>query len=85
MGIWPKEKDLIKWINSMWNPKGHYNLQLGLKGLFTIIFFNQEDIDRVMEGGPYFFFLAGLSLRPWKEHFNPETEDMIATLVWIFL
>ena len=40
VGIWPKDKDLIKWINGVWNPKGHYNIQLGSKGFFTIIFFN---------------------------------------------
>ena len=38
-----------------------------------------------MEGGPYFFFLAGLYLRPWKERFNPETEDMTVAPVWIHL
>ena len=62
VGIWPKEKDLIKWISSVWNPKGHYDLQLGSKGFFTIIFFNQEDRDQILEGGPYFFFSAGLYL-----------------------
>ena len=40
VGIWPKEKDLVKWINSVWNLKGHYDLHLGSKGFFTIIFFN---------------------------------------------
>ena len=85
MGIWPKEKDLVKWINGVWNPKGHYDLQLGSKGFFTIIFFNQEDRDRVMEGGPDFFFSAGLFLRLWKERFNPETEDMTLAPVWIRL
>ena len=85
MGIWPKEKDPIKWINGVWNPKGHYNLQLGSKGFFTIIVFNQEDRDRLMQGSPYFFFSAGLYLCPWKERFNPETEDMMVALVWIFL
>ena len=38
-----------------------------------------------MEGGPYFFFSAGLFLRPWKERFNPETEDMTVAPVWIRL
>ena len=56
VGVWPKEKDRVRWIQSTWKPKGHYDLQLGAKGFFTIIFFNQEDWDRVLEGGPYFFF-----------------------------
>ena len=85
VGVWPKEKDLIKWISSVWNPKGHYDLQLGSKGFFTIIFFNQEDKDRILEGGPYFFFSAGLYLCPWKERFNPETEDLTVAPVWIRL
>ena len=38
-----------------------------------------------MEGGPYFFFSAGLYLCPWKEPFNPEIEYMMVTLVWIHL
>ena len=40
VGICPKEKDLIRWISGVWNPKGHYDLQLCSKGFFTIIFFN---------------------------------------------
>ena len=85
MGIWLREKDLIEWINGVWKPKGHYDLRLGSKGFFTIIFFNQEDRDRILEGGPYFFFSAGIFLRPWKERFNPETEDMMVAPVWIHL
>ena len=85
IGIWPKEKDLVKWINGLWNHKGHYNLQLGSKGFFTIIFFNQEDRDRILEGGPYVFFSTGLFLRPWKECFNLEMEDMTVALVWMRL
>ena len=40
VGIWPKEKDLFKRINSLCNPKWHYELHVGSKGFFTIIFFN---------------------------------------------
>ena len=85
VGVWPKEIDLVRWTSSVWNLIGHYDLQLGSKGFFTIIFFNQEDRDKILEGGPYFFFSTGLYLRPWKEHFNPETEDMTVTPVWILL
>ena len=69
----------------MWKSKGYHDLQLGAKFFFTIIFFNQEDRDRVSEGGSYFFFSAGLYLRPWREHFNPESEDLTVALVWIIL
>lgn len=43
LGLWPSERALIAWIHVVWKPKGHYDLQLGAKGFFTIIFFNLED------------------------------------------
>jgi hypothetical protein len=53
LGLWPSEKDLVKWIQHWWNPKGHYDLQLGSKGFFTIILHNLE---------PYFYNSTGLFL-----------------------
>ena len=84
IGVWMKEIDLVWWIQGTWKNKGHYELHLGAKGFFTIIFFNQEDRDRVLEGGGYLFF-SRLYLRPWKERFNPETKDLMVALVWIRL
>ena len=43
VGIWPLEKALVWWINNTWKPKGGYDLRLGAKGFFTIIFYNVED------------------------------------------
>ena len=85
LGLWPSEKVLIAWINAVWKPKGHFDLQLGAKGFFTIVFFNLEDRTRIFEGGPYFFNSAGLYLRIWKERFNPDLEDLSIVPVWIRL
>lgn len=63
LGLWPSERDLIKWIQHWWKPKGHYELQLGSKGFFTIILHNLEDRNRIFDGGSYFFNSAGLFLR----------------------
>ena len=85
MGLWPSEKSLITWIRAVWKPKGHYDLQLGSKGFFTVIFLNMEDRNIIFEGGPYFLNSAGLFLRLWKELFNSETEDLTIAPVWIRL
>lgn len=85
LDLWPSEKALIAWIYAVWKPKGHYDLQLGAKGFFTIVFFNLEDRTRIFEGGPYFFNSAGLFLRIWKERFNPDLEDLSIVPVWIRL
>jgi hypothetical protein len=75
LGLWPSERDLIKWIQYWWKPRGHYDLQLGSKGFFTIILHNLEDRNRIFDGGPYFYNSAGLFLRFWTEKFSPEKED----------
>jgi hypothetical protein len=85
LGLWPSERDLIKWIQYWWKPKGHYDLQLGSKGFFTIIFHNLEDRNRIFDGGPYFYNSAGLFLRFWTEKFSPEKEDFAHAPVWIRL
>ena len=68
--IWPTEKTLVWSINTTWKPQGHCDLQLEEKGFFMIIFFNEEERNRIFDNGPYFLNSAGLFLRPWKERFN---------------
>ena len=83
VGIWPTKKTLVWWINSTWKPHGHFDLQLGAKGFFTIIFFNEEDKTKIFENGPCFYNSVGLFLRPWKETFDPNKENMTIAPVWI--
>ena len=75
MGIWPTERSLLHWISTKWKPKAHFDIQLGSKGFFTIIFTLLEDKDRVLEGGPYFFNFVDLFLRNWVECFNLDLEN----------
>ena len=85
VGVWPMEKGLICWINHHWKPKGGYELRLGTKGFFTVVFYILEDKNRVFEGGPYFYNLVGLYLTFWKEQFNPDKEDLSIALPWLRL
>ena len=85
IGLQPSEKALIWSINSKWKPKGHYDSHLGSKCFFTVSFISQEDRNRIIDDGPYFYYSASLFLRPWKEKFCPEKEDMRIAPVWIRL
>ena len=85
VGIWPPEKTLIWWINTTWKPNGNYDLQLGAKGFFTIIFLNLEDKKRVFHGGHYFKNLVGLYLTLWKERFNRDKVDLSVALLYLRL
>jgi hypothetical protein len=50
LGLWPSEWDLVKWIQHWWKPKGHYEMQMGSKGFFTIILHNLEDRNHIFDG-----------------------------------
>lgn len=85
IGAWPIEKELIKWIQQRWQPKGHTDLKLGAKSFFTVIFSNMEDKERIFEDGPYFFNNVGLFIRHWDECYNPDQEKLLAALIWVWL
>ena len=71
VGICPTKNTLVWWINTTCKPQGNYDMQLGEKVFFMIIFFNEEDRTRIFDNGPYLFNSVGLLLIPWKQWFNP--------------
>jgi hypothetical protein len=75
LGLWLSKKDQARWIKAWWNLKGDYELQLSSKGFFTVIFYNPEDNDMIIEVEPYLYNLAGLYLRFWTVCFCPEKEN----------
>ena len=83
VGVWPSEKALFWWINTTCKPHGTYDLELGSKGFFTVIFFNLEDRDQIFVGGPYLFYFVGLLLKPCKEIFCPDKGDLRIAPFWI--
>lgn len=51
VGIWPYKKNMVWWINNTWKPQGHYDLQLGVKSFFMVIFFKRKtNLGSSMEG-----------------------------------
>eukprot|EP00253_Pinus_taeda_P008691 PITA_08691 len=85
IGYWPPEKELYRWIDQKWKPRGHIDLKLGAQGFFTAIFTNVEDRNRIFEGGPYFMNNAGLFMKFWEERYNPEKEKLLEAPLWVRL
>lgn len=83
MGLWPTKKVLQAWIKYHWKPKGGIFLHLGSKGFFIVVITNIEDKDKVFEGGPYFYAVAGLYIWPWMMNFVPERETFTSVSVWV--
>lgn len=46
---------------------------------------NIEDKYKIFEGGPYFFTVARLYMRPWVMNFVPEKETFTSVPVWVRL
>ena len=85
MGSWPMEQVLHGWIEGKWNPKSHYDLYLGSKSFFTIIFHHLEEKASVEDGRPYFFNSLGMYLRNWVEIFFLEKEYFSWAPFWIIM
>lgn len=85
VGFWTSEKELVKWIQQRWNPKGQIDLKLGAKGFFIVVFSNLEDKERTFKGGPYFMNNVGLFMRHWEDYYNPDQEKMLEAPIWVRL
>ena len=63
--IWPIKKDLIWWINTKWKPLGNYDIKVGAKGFFNIIFTSMEDNNTIFNNGFHLFNFVGLDIKFW--------------------
>lgn len=65
--------------------KRTYRPQAGGQGIFTVIFANLEDKERIFEEGPHFMNNTGLFMRYWEDRYNPDEEKIMAAPIWVRL
>ena len=63
MAIWPRESDIILWIQIKWKPKAPFDIRLCTKGFFTKIVKDLDDHKHILDGGCYFMNIVGLFMR----------------------
>ena len=61
-GFWPSSYDLHNWIYTNWTT--NCQILLCSKGFFVVQFESQEDYQKIIEQGPWFWGRAGLFLTP---------------------
>lgn len=76
-GFWLRSYDLHNWIYSNWTT--NYQILLCSKGFFIVQFELQEDCQKVITQGPWFWGRAGLFLTPWFPEFDANT--MVVTKI----
>ena len=72
-------------LTQLWKPSGRMDcVNLGY-GFFLIRFYAKEDLDFVLQKGPWFIGDHFLSLRPWEPFFKPSTASVSTIAVWVRL
>ena len=68
-GLWPRSTNLYQWIHSTWT--NNTKVFFYSKGFFIILFAFNEDYQKVLTEGPWFWGKGGLFLTPWFPDFDP--------------
>jgi len=82
-GYWPRSYDLHKWIYTNWTID--CQILLCSKGFFIVQFEKQEDCQKVITQGPWFWGRAGLFITPWFPEFDANSMVVTKMPVWVRL
>lgn len=65
----------------LWRPTGHMDYVDLTHGFFLVRFYTKEDLDSVLDKGPWFIGDFFLSLRSWEPFFKPSTASVSSIAV----
>lgn len=82
-GLWPCTADLYQWLHSNWT--NNCKVLLCSKGFFIVLFAFDEDYQKALTAGPWFWGSAGLFLTPWFPDFDPATAVITRLPIWVRL
>nr|POE58016.1 uncharacterized protein CFP56_76991 [Quercus suber] len=72
-------------LNLLWKPSGRIDLvRLGY-GFYSVRFTLKEDLNAVLEKGPWFIGGHFLAIRPWEPLFKPAIANVNSIAVWVRL
>lgn len=77
-GFWLRPKYLYQWVYSLLIT--NCDLYLCFKGFFIIQFDTQQDMEKFLNEGPWFWGRVGLFVTPWFPKFN-ETTMVVTTML----
>ncbi len=82
-GFWPRSYDLHNWIHSNWTTS--CQVLLCSKGFFVVHFESQDDYQKILVQGPWFWGRAGLFITPWFPEFDVDNMVVTKMPVWVRL
>ncbi|KAK1283312.1 hypothetical protein QJS10_CPB21g01023 [Acorus calamus] len=72
----------LKFLRCLWKPKGEIRLMLKGNGLFVVTFENEEDMNAVLEGGPWTMASRPFVLQRWSPSSRMEQERLTSIPIW---
>lgn len=83
----PTLEELSEWALKNWEPELNSTWMLKDigEGFFKFEFFSEDDCEYVLENGPWFMGVAGLSLKRWSPDFDPRNPGRFKTPIWVRL
>lgn len=72
-------------LNLLWKPSGRFDLVNLGHGFYSVRFSLKEDLNAVLEKGPWFINGHFLSIRPWEPLFKPAAASVTSIAVWVRL
>ncbi|KAK1326416.1 hypothetical protein QJS10_CPA01g01883 [Acorus calamus] len=75
----------LQFLKMRWKPKGEMQLHLHENGFFTVKFDLDEDMNSVLEGGPWTMDHRPFILRKWSPEVRMEQERLSSIPIWIRL
>ncbi|KAI9107997.1 hypothetical protein K1719_020870 [Acacia pycnantha] len=76
-------RDLVSRTQSLWQPKGSYQLIDMEKNFYLATFDLEEDYNRALTGGPWMVFGAYLTVQPWSLEFDCNNPRISKVVAWI--
>ena len=83
IGQWPRIMALTTWAKEKWALQGEVNFSILPKGFVAIYFSLEEDLNFVLEEGPWFLGNFGLYIQKWYEGFHPKIEVISKVPIWV--
>ncbi|KAK1326173.1 hypothetical protein QJS10_CPA01g02066 [Acorus calamus] len=83
IGKKPYFKAFIDYLYRVWKPKGNIEVLMQGGGFFVVRFSSEEDLQCVIEGGPWFMGGRPIVLRKWHRGIKMELERLETIPIWI--
>jgi len=80
-GFWPRTDALYQWIHTVWTK--NCQIHLCSKGFFIVTFLVEEEKEKILNEGPWFWGSVGLFVTPWFPEFDANTMVVSRMPVWV--